>query len=112
MNKDAASLDNLRDIVESPPVSWWPLAPGWWVLLIALAIVTIIAVNRIWNQWKANAYRRSALKGLEMANSLAAIDGILKRTALAAYPRTRGRVPFRQHLDAMAIPNGRRTYVR
>ncbi len=27
-----AQLDLLRDIALPPAVSWWPLAPGWWVV--------------------------------------------------------------------------------
>ena len=40
-NPDPSSLDNLFDIVVPPPVSWWPPAPGWYVvggLAIALAV--------------------------------------------------------------------------
>lgn len=36
---DPASLP-LRDIHLPDPVSWWPLAPGWWILL-SLIIITI-----------------------------------------------------------------------
>lgn len=34
---------NLRDIHLPEPVSWWPLAPGWWLLLTALLIIIALA---------------------------------------------------------------------
>ena len=88
MNTDPASLDNLREIVELPPVSWWPLALGWWIVIIALGIIAMAAVLRAWKRWNTNAYRRAALQELESVSTVAAIEDILKRTALCAYPRT------------------------
>ena len=88
MLTDPASLDRLRDIFEPEPVSWWPLAPGWWVLLIASAFVVIGLVFRAWRRWTANAYRRAALRELQSATSAAEVKQILKRTALVAFPRT------------------------
>ena len=87
MRKDAASLDNLRDLVELAPVSWWPWAAGWW-LVIGLSLVTVTYIMiREWRNWHANAYRRAALKELRGAANVAVIAGILKRTAICAYPR-------------------------
>jgi len=34
---------NLRDIHLPEPVSWWPIAPGWWLLLAALLIIVALA---------------------------------------------------------------------
>jgi len=87
MTQDAGSLENLRDIVMPEPVPWWPLAPGWWILLAAFSIgLTIVAV-RLARTWHANAYRRAALRELECADNVTTIAEILKRTALCAWPR-------------------------
>jgi hypothetical protein len=88
MNQDPASLDNLRDIAVPAPVPWWPPAPGWWVVMAALAIAFILIVFRAWRYWRANAYRRAALRELQRATTATGIARILKRTALAAHPRT------------------------
>lgn len=44
----------LRDIHLPEPVSWWPVAPGWWALLVLLVVaIVMFAVLR-----KANRNRR------------------------------------------------------
>jgi len=88
MNSDPASLENLRNIAQPPPVSWWPPALGWWVVLAALVIAAGFAALKGWRRWQARAYRRAAVRELESARSIAEIAAILKRTALAAYPRS------------------------
>jgi hypothetical protein len=85
---DPSDLSNLRDIVVPPAVSFWPPAPGWWVLgaacVIAVGFVIAVAVRH----WQRNAYRREALRALEKADGCD-ISAILKRAALAAFPRER-----------------------
>jgi hypothetical protein len=88
LNPDAASLDNLRDIVVPPPVPWWPPAPGWWLILATLAVLAGWFAVRRWRRYRAAAYRRAALRELAGATGVATAAEILKRTALAAYPRT------------------------
>ena len=88
MNSDPASLDNLRDIAQPTDVAWWPPAIGWWVLIGLLLLAASIAVYRAVRRWQANAYRRTAIKELDAAKNVADVSAILKRTALAAYPRT------------------------
>lgn len=88
MNPDPTSLDNLRDIVEPLPVSWWPPAFGWWALLALILLALTVIATRAWRRWRANAYRREALRELESATSLPEIAETIKRTALAAFPRS------------------------
>ena len=81
------SLDNLRDIVVPEPPSLWPPAPEAWLLLV----VVIAAVTTVLYQWRrrrrANAYRRAGLSLLHEAGTVHEISVILKRVALAAFPR-------------------------
>ncbi len=88
MSADPASLDALRDIVVPPPVPWWPLAPGWWVLLAAILVSVALLGRRALRRRRDSGYRRAALAQLREARSPADINTILKRAALAAYPRT------------------------
>jgi len=43
----AAELNKLRDIRLPDPISWWPLAPGWWaVLSLLVGLIIAIAIVR------------------------------------------------------------------
>ncbi|MGI9472711.1 MAG: DUF4381 domain-containing protein [Rubripirellula sp.] len=88
MNPDPASLGNLRDIVPPDPVSWWPLAAGWWIVIVAIGLAIAFGLARGWRTWKANAYRRAALAELQQARSVADVATVLKRVALCAFPRS------------------------
>lgn len=91
-------LAQLRDIhLPGMPV-WWPPAPGWW--LLAVLLLAAIAVGLwLWRRhWQQQAYRRQAVSELERAWAIFIADAnanryaqslsqILRRTALAAYPR-------------------------
>ena len=95
---DAASLQNLNDIVIPPPVPWLPPAPGWYAAgFSVLLLLGWFAVKR-YGVWKRNGYRREALvvlSGLEkgMADPaqykkiLPQLPQLVKRTAIAAYGR-------------------------
>ena len=48
-------LAQLYDIRDLDPVSWWPLAPGWWVLIV---LALFAAAAAYWRQW---THRRSWL---------------------------------------------------
>jgi hypothetical protein len=83
---DPSDLSNLRDIVVPPAVSFWPPALGWWMVGAACVIAAGFAVAATVRHWLRNAYRREALRALEGADGRD-ISAILKRAALAAFPR-------------------------
>jgi len=88
---DAASLSRLHDIIELPHVGWWPPAPGWYVVGVLLLVLLLWSLWRWAAWWRRNAYRREAIKLLKAlpvdASGLPQLDELLKRVALAAYPR-------------------------
>lgn len=87
MNASATSLDRLHDIVLPPEVSWWPPAPGVWLILAAVLAFVLLLAFRAWRRWRSNAYRRVALRQLATASSPTSIAELLRRTALASFPR-------------------------
>jgi hypothetical protein len=87
MNSDQYSLSNLWDIVVPEPVSWWPVAPAVWVVLGLATVGALVFVWRLYVARKRNAYRRAGLALLAEAKSTHDVSVILKRVALAAFPR-------------------------
>ncbi len=87
MTDDPSSLDRLHDIVVPEPVSWWPMAPGWWVLLALLLSAGMALGIRGYLRWRADAYRRAALLELDQTDNARQVAVILRRTALAIAPR-------------------------
>jgi hypothetical protein len=81
-------LDLLEPVPEPLPVSLWPQTAGW----IWLGIVVAAAVGWGARRWlvvrRANAYRRIALQEVAAADGeFMVLAAILRRTALAGYPR-------------------------
>jgi hypothetical protein len=87
-----ASLEDLHDIVLADPVSWWPPAPGWYVVSAVAVGLAIHFAIRALRRYRRNAYRRDALAMLHHASDdpsslISKVAVLLKRTALSAFPR-------------------------
>jgi len=65
-DSQAALLENLRDLHLPPPINWWPLAPGWWVLGACTIFVLLFASWRAWRQHQQNKPYAHALKTLNI----------------------------------------------
>ena len=87
MNNEQYSLSNLRDIVIPDGPGFWPLAPGAWVVLCIIAALVLIILWQWVSSYKRNAYRRAGLALLDNAKTVHDISVLLKRVALAAFPR-------------------------
>ena len=65
--KLAAALESLRDIHLPAPVSFWPLAVGWWALA---AVVAMTAATLVWAfRRHRRSVRRLALRELAVLES-------------------------------------------
>jgi len=92
-------LAKLHPLRLPEPIGWWPLAPGWWILVLALLLLGATLAYLLYQRYRRNAYRRRALRQLQslqldyLAKSdtglyLSQINALLKSAALMAYPRT------------------------
>lgn len=56
-------MDQLRDITGLAPISWWPLAFGWWVIILCIAVALsagLVWLYRRWTfyrSWQGKAYK-------------------------------------------------------
>jgi hypothetical protein len=87
MLAESYSLDNLRDIVIPQAPSIWPFSTGLWLSLIVVTAILAYIALRWYSAHKRNAYRRAGLNLLAEARTVHDVSVILKRVALAAYPR-------------------------
>ena len=85
-------LAALRPLHTPPPISWWPPAPGWWLVLLATVALAII----IYRYWRRMAPQRAALHELNLLNKnkivsthpVATLNQLLKRYALVCWPNS------------------------
>jgi hypothetical protein len=80
------SLQGMHDILMPPPVSFWPATPAWAVLGALLLAAVLWLMGRRLRRWLRNAYRRQALREVEMVD-ISALPAVVKRACLVAYPR-------------------------
>lgn len=88
----------LRDLHLPPPIGWWPLAPGWW-LVIALVLIGLgWLLLQAWRKRQFHAPRRYAISALavieaeylEHRNPVVLgrqLSELLRRAMLAYAPR-------------------------
>lgn len=86
------SLQGMKDIVLPPPVPLTPATPAWVALFALLALLLAWAGLRMLRRWHRDAYRREARRAARAAlarDDVASLPALVKRTALAAFPRRR-----------------------
>jgi len=95
MNPDL--LSQLRDIHGAAPVSWWPPAPGWWLLTFLVLLLLAWLVRRMILRFRIRRRRKQMLAWVDHLNAhvdperdphtyLATLNRIFKLVALRAFP--------------------------
>lgn len=80
---DSDPLRQLHDIVAAPAASWWPLAWGWWLLLLLLGSGLVLLMRWLWQRWQRRRWQRLGLQLLQTsATDLRSINQVLKRVCL------------------------------
>jgi hypothetical protein len=83
-------LAALRPLHTPLPIGWWPPAPGWWLVLLIVVTLSVIA----YRYWRRMAPQRAALRELKQLNKninsadhpIATLNQLLKRYALICWP--------------------------
>ena len=95
MNPDL--LSQLRDINTTPAVSWWPPAPGWWLLAVLVLLLLAWLGRRGLKSFQIQKRRKQMLAWIEHLNTaidaqrepqayLSTLNRIFKLVALRAFP--------------------------
>lgn len=91
-------LEQMHGIITPTPVSWWPPAPGWWVLAVLLIAGIAALTIAVLRYRRRTAYKRAALSLFDQLLNCADQDlpsetnRLLKRVALTAFPSERTRI--------------------
>lgn len=90
-------LAQLKDIHMPPAVSFWPLAPGWYVVLALIIAASVALLFYLYKCWKKQQRTKSILHQVielqtnyqhgNKQQALAQLSVLLRRAALAKYPR-------------------------
>lgn len=86
-----------HDIIEPAAIGWWPLAPGWWMLLGLILLILAVLVRWFWRRRRKLAPLRQALREQQQLArqwqqqrdnraTNAALSALLKRVARHYYP--------------------------
>ena len=54
----------LRDLHLPDALGWWPLAPGWWGVIIVVAAILSYVLWHMFRRWQFNGPRRFAMREL------------------------------------------------
>ena len=90
-------LSELRDLALPQAVSWWPPAPGWWIVAAVAVTATFFAVQAVRRTMRSP--QRAGRRELEVIEKqffasgnaeacLVAISTLLRRVALARHEHT------------------------
>ena len=57
---------SIRDLHLPEVIGWWPLAPGWWILIALAAAGLFVLLRRMFRAYARGSARRHALRQLEL----------------------------------------------
>ena len=58
-------LINLKDIRLPPPVSFWPPAPGWWISVVLILLISVFFGRWLWRRFESRKPKMEALRLLK-----------------------------------------------
>lgn len=81
------ALSDLNPIIAAPAASWWPLAPGWYVVALTVLLLVIWLTTSLVRAIRRRRVRRAALCALHSDLALNEINLLIKQACMGYYPR-------------------------
>ena len=91
MNPQGNPLDQLKDIHLPQEVGLWPLAWGWWLLIVVIVMAVIAGVIYLVKRHRKHQAKRQTVKALVALSESSEhwpqqINSLLKRVAMVYFP--------------------------
>ncbi len=93
MNPSPLSTVDLRDIHATAAPEFWPPAPGWWLLGIAITVVALYVGRQLTRAWRYRKLQNSVLAELDNLSAHTPVEiathtsTLLRRVALMCFDR-------------------------
>ena len=73
---------NLRDIHLPEPISWWPIAPGWWVIIVSviLVIAVVLIAKNIYLKKQLNRDVKAEIESIKQQYQLTKNKSLLAQS--------------------------------
>lgn len=82
---------DINTVIEPVRVSYWPLQPGWYLLIAIVLILLLLMVWKRYKRWLKDAYKREAIKSIQTLsndnNFFFQLNQIIKAVAINSYGR-------------------------
>ena len=82
---------DINTVIEPVRVSYWPLQPGWYLLIAIVLILLLLMVWKRYKRWLKDAYKREAIKSVQTLSNdkdfFFQLNQIIKAVAINSYGR-------------------------
>ena len=95
--QDADLLSQLRDIYAAADASWWPPAPGWWVLAVLVVVALLFLFRHVFHRLRTHQRRARLIRFVDQVEKdfvsvkaplayLSSLNRVFKIVAMRAFP--------------------------
>lgn len=89
-------LDGLHDVIAPEQVSWWPLAPIWWLLIAVIVCAIIFGGYKFYQAKKFKRAKKQAIELSQVCDDAGQLHIILKRLTRHYYQQHLTSAPLAQ----------------
>ncbi len=90
-------LAQLKDIHQPAAIGFWPLAPGWYIVIAFIIMASIVLLHFLYKRWLLRLHKRDILNQIDVllsryqhertSDAVAQLSVLLRRVSLDCFPR-------------------------